>query len=114
MIFLVELDHVMSGNLSTPEASQTFIEQIILPTLSRADQLVAEKKILSGGPVAGRIALRFIMEADSSEHLDRMITSLPLWPLAETRVTTLIGLNDRREHVKELVERMSVAGSRKE
>jgi hypothetical protein len=30
------------------------------------------------------------MRADLSEHLDRMITSLPIWPLAEVRVTPLI------------------------
>jgi hypothetical protein len=32
---------------------------------------VAEGKILSGGPIVGRVALRFIIEADSSEHVDR-------------------------------------------
>ena len=77
MLFLVELDHVKSGTLSTPEIGRAFIERIIFPTLARAGQLIKEKKILSGGPVLGRVALRFIMEADSAENVDRMITSLP-------------------------------------
>ena len=81
MLFLVELDHVKSGTLSTPAMGSVFIEKVIFPTLARAGQLVKEKKILSGGPVLGRVALRFIMEADSAEHVDRMITSLPIWPL---------------------------------
>ncbi len=104
MLFLVELDHVKSGLASAPEASRTFIEQIIFPTIARAEQLVAEKKIVAGGPVAGRIALRLIIEAESPQELDRIITSLPLWPLAETRVTPLIAFAERRQHVQRLLD----------
>jgi muconolactone delta-isomerase len=104
MLFLVELDRVQSGHVPTPESGQAFIKQIIFPTLARAEQLVADKKILAGGPVVGRFALRFIMEADSSEHVDRMITSLPIWPLAEVRVTPLITFSERRDHVTTLLE----------
>ena len=57
MLFLVELDHVKSGAMLTPEAGRTFIEQVILPTLARAEGLVAEKKIVAGGAVLGRISL---------------------------------------------------------
>jgi len=108
MIFLVELDHVKSGTVPTPDAVRAFVEQIILPTLARAEHLVADKKILAGGPVLGRVALRLIMEADSPEHLDRMITTLPIWPMAETRVTPLITFGERREHVKQLAERLTL------
>jgi muconolactone delta-isomerase len=107
MLFLVELDHVNSGNMVTPESGRAFIENIILPTLARAEQLVAEKKILSGGPVVGRVALRFIIEADSAEHVDRMITSLPVWPVAETRVTPLTTFDERRQHVQKVLERLA-------
>ena len=48
----------------------------------------------------GRVALRFIMEADLAEHVDRMITSLPIWP----RVTPLIALDERHEPLKEMLE----------
>ncbi len=58
MTFLIELDHVKSGVSPTREAGRAFIEQIIFPTLARAENLVAEKKIVAGGPVVGRIALR--------------------------------------------------------
>src|SRR2546428_10423475 len=111
MLFLVELDHVKSGALSTPEAGRAFIEQIIFPTLARAEQLVAEKRILSGGPVVGRIALRFIVEADSSQHVDRIIPSLPLWPVAETRVTPLIAFGERRDHARDLLESLATRPS---
>jgi hypothetical protein len=56
MLFLVELDHVKPTAPIAPEAGRAFIEQIILPTLARAEQFMAEKKILSGGAVVGRCA----------------------------------------------------------
>ena len=102
MLFLVELDHVKPTTPVTPDAGQMFIEQVILPTLARGDQLVAEGRILAGGAVVGRIALRFIIDAESGEHVDRLITSLPIWPMAETRVTPLITLGERRDHVQTL------------
>src|SRR5215831_10236203 len=104
MLFLVELDHGRSGAPLSPEAARTFIEQIIFPTIARAEQLVDEKKIMSGGPVAGRVALRLMVEAESVGHVDQLVTSLPLWPLAETRITPLISFGERREHVKTLLE----------
>ncbi len=104
MLFLVELDHVKSGLPLTPEAGRAFIEQIIFPTLSRAEQLVAEKKILAGGPAVGRIALRLIIDAASLQEVDRLVSSLPLWPLAETRLTPLVAFADRRRSLQALLE----------
>src|SRR2546425_8608605 len=79
MLFLVEVDHVESGNVSSPDAGRGFIEQVIFPTLARLDQLVADKTLVSGGAAAGRGALRRLIGADSSEHLHPRVTSLPLW-----------------------------------
>ena len=104
MLFLAELDHVKSGATLTPEAGRAFIDQVISPTLARAEQLVAEKKILAGGAVVGRIALRFIVEADSSEEVDRVISSFPLWPAADTRVIPLITFAERRNHLQTLLK----------
>ncbi len=107
MLFLIELDHVKSGQPLTPEAGRTFIEQIILPTLARAEQLTKEKKIVAGGPVAGRIAIRFIVESDSLQDVDRIVSSLPIWPVAETQVTPLIAFADRRNTVQVLLEKFA-------
>jgi muconolactone delta-isomerase len=104
MLFLVELDLVRSGLPAAPEAVRTFIEQIILPTIARAEQLIAEKKIVAGGPVAGHVALRLMIEAEAVEDLDRLLTGLPLWTVAETRVTPLISFPDRRNHVRAMRE----------
>jgi muconolactone delta-isomerase len=104
MLFLIELDHVKQGTPLTPEIGRAFIEQTIFPTLARAEELVKAKKILAGGPVLGRVALRLIVEADSLSDVDKIITSLPIWPLAETRVTPLIAFSERRQHVEALLE----------
>ena len=111
MLFLVELDHVESGNVPSPDAGRGFIEQVIFPTLARLDQLVADKTLVSGGAVAGRVALRLMIEAESSEHVDRIVTSLPLWFVADTRVTPLITVAERRDHVKKLLERLGAMRS---
>ena len=106
MLFLVELDHVKSGQPITAEAGRTFIEQVILPTLARVEELVAEKKIVAGGPVLGRIALRFIVEADSPQQVDQLVSSLQIWPLAESRVTPLVAFADRRKSVQTFLEKL--------
>jgi muconolactone delta-isomerase len=109
MLFLVEIDHVKSGLMPSPEQSRAFIEQVIFPTLARAEQLTAEGKILAGGPVAGQIALRFMVQADSPQEADQIVTSLPLWPLSDTRVTPLIAFGDRRKHVRALLDGLQSA-----
>jgi muconolactone delta-isomerase len=106
MLFLVELDHMRTGPPPTPESSRAFVEQVIFPTLARAERLAAEKTIVAGGPVAGRIALRLMIEADSAEHVDRIVTSLPIWTQAETRITPLITFSERRSHVEDLLKQL--------
>jgi muconolactone delta-isomerase len=111
MLFLVELDHVKSAAPATPEAGRAFIERVIFPTLARAQALVSEGKIVSGGPVAGRIALRLMVEAESVESVDRIVSGLPLWPTAETRITPLVSFEQRKAHVEALLERLQSGGA---
>jgi muconolactone delta-isomerase len=111
MLFLVELDHVRSGSPLTPEAGREFIERVIFPTLARAEELTAERKILGGGPVVGRVALRFIFEVDSAAEVDRLVTSLAIWPYAETRVTPLLAPRQRRAHVSALLAGLAATPS---
>ena len=106
MLFLVELDYVRSGPPPSAEAGLAFIERVILPTIARAEQLVAEKRIVAGGPVTGRVALRLMIEAGSLEEADSVVSSLPLWVAAETRVTPIITFSDRRAHVQAVRERL--------
>ena len=109
MLFLVELDHVKTGTPPTPETGRAFIERIIFPTLALAEQLAAEKKIVAGGPVAGRIALRLMIEEESPERVDRIVTSLPIWAQAETRVMPLLTFAQRRSNVQALWESLGTS-----
>lgn len=109
MLFLVEMDYVKSVLTPTAEGGKLFIENLILPTLDRAEQLIAEKRIIAGGPIAGRIALRFMVQADSSEEVDGIVSSIPLWSVSETKVTPLIGVSERRKHVMEILNRLKTA-----
>lgn len=109
MLFLVELDHVKSGNPLTPEQGRNFIEQVIFPTLARAEKLAAEGKIVGGGAVAGRISLRFIVKADALAEVDGIASSLPIWPLAETRVTPLVSVAERRSSIQSLLRELTAA-----
>lgn len=106
MLFLVEIDYARTGPPPTPESGKFFIETFILPTLTKAEELSAQKRIVAGGPVAGRIALHFMVQAESSEEVDAIVSSLPLWSVAETRVTPLISVSERRTHVQKLLERL--------
>ena len=112
MLFLVEIDHVKSGDLPTPEGGRTFIERIILPTLARADQLVADKTIVAGGLAAGRIAPRFIVDVEAATDVDRLLFSLPLWPISETRVSPLVSFGERRSRAQEVLKMLATAVSR--
>jgi hypothetical protein len=111
MLFLVELDRVNPGTVMTPEAGRAFIENVIFPTLARSEQLVAQKGILGGGAVLGRVGLRFIMEADSAQQVDRMIESLPVWTVADTRVTPLVTFAERRQALQQLLETLAATPS---
>ena len=106
MKFLVEIDHSRSAEVATPAQARAFIDAVIFPTLDRAEQLAQDGRIVAGGPVAGRIALRFIADAASAAEVDELVTSLPLWTVAETRVTPLIEFGDRRAHVQALRDRL--------
>ncbi len=107
MKFLVELDHPKTGQPLTEDAARSFIEGIIFPTIARAEQLVQQGRIVAGGPVAGRIAVRFIAEVETTQQLDQLVSSLPLWTVADTRVTPLIDFSDRRATVQALLQGMT-------
>jgi muconolactone delta-isomerase len=107
MKFLVELDHPNTGQPYTEDTARAFIEGIIFPTLAKAEQLAQQGRIVAGGPVAGRIALRFIADVETTQQLDQLVSSLPLWTVADTRVIPLIDFSDRRAHIQTLLQRMT-------
>ena len=97
MQYLVQLRLAASGRPTTEQEGVDFIEQFIFPTLERCKKLQDEKLIVAGGPVSGAVALVLIVSVESARELDDLITSLPIWPRMETKVTPLTSFNDRMQ-----------------
>ncbi len=104
-----------SGRAASPQEGATFIEQFVLPSLDLCKKLQDEQKILAGGPVAGAIALALVVKADSTQELDELIESLPIWPRMETTVTPLtsfegraVALRPRLESLRAMVQQRGV------
>lgn len=73
----------------------TFITQMAIPTVEMLRDLIAQGKIIAGGPRAGDIWISVIAEANSALEIDRMFETLPLWPRMETFVSPLTTVDDR-------------------
>lgn len=110
MQYLVQLRLVTSSRPKTADEGLAFIERYILPTLERCEQLQSQGKVAAGGPVSGTVALDLIVNADTAQGLDEVITALPAWPLMETTVTPLTTFADRRQAVLAMRERLRKAG----
>jgi len=106
MNYLVQMKLANPHRPAAPHEGVAFIEQFILPTLERCNQLQAEKKILAGGPISGAIALSLVMSAESAQELDSLLTSLPVWPRMETVVTPLTSFDGRMQSVRSLLEQL--------
>ncbi len=95
MQYLVQLQLSSSSRPMSQKDGIDFIEKFILPTLELCKKLQEEKKILAGGPMSGAIALVLIVNAESAQELDNLITSLPIWPRMETQVVPLTTFDAR-------------------
>ena len=118
MQYLVQMRLSSSARPMTPEDGVAFVGQFIFPTLELCKKLQQEKKIAAGGPVSGAVALALIVNAETAQELDDIITSLPVWPRMETEVTPLTTFDARRqsltarlEALKTQTREMSTAGA---
>ena len=113
MRYLIEMQLKLFPPSMAPEEGLAFGEQAVVPTL---DALMAMEKagiVLAGGPVAGSIALAFIVDVDSQAALDRIFGDLPIWPRMETTVRPLTTFAARKASVEGMVARVrrAVAGA---
>lgn len=107
MQYLVQLRLANPARPTAAEEGLAFIEQYILPTLERCEELQTRNKIIAGGPVSGAVALDLIVTADTAQELDEVITGLPVWPMMETTITPLTTFADRRHAVLAIGERLA-------
>jgi len=111
MNYLVQM--TLADRPASRQEGVAFIEHVILPTLELCKKLEAEKKIIAGGPLSGAIALTLIVNAESAGELDALITSLPVWPLMETKVTPLGTFDVRIQAVRARLEQLELAPTQK-
>jgi len=101
----LKLDHP-----ANPKDGIVFIEQRILPTLELCKRLEGDKKIVAVGPLSGALALSLIVNAESAQERDALITSLPVWPLMETTVIPLTAFDVRMQAVQARLDQMKTQG----
>lgn len=109
MQYLVEMTQ---GNfINTPSEGIALIELYVMPTLAIAKKMQEERKIVSGGALAGEIGFAFIIEANSADEIDSIIESFPIWPRMRTKVTPLISFEGREttilNRLKAIKQRMA-------
>jgi len=110
MRFLIEMHLKHYPSSMAPEESLAFVEQSVVPSLERLEALERHGTIVAGGPIAGSIALAFIVEADSQAALDRIFPELPIWARMETTVRPLTTFGARKASVLPIAERLRVLG----
>ena len=105
MRFLVTIDGSDIGVGMPPERLGQVIEQMVIPSLEQLAQWEREGRIHGGGYTAARGGV-FMIDADSNEEVDRLLTSLPYWGLVKIDVKPLIPTSALLERGRAMLQRM--------
>ena len=105
MRFLVTLDGSDIGVGMPPERLGQVVEQMVVPSIEQLSQWEQEGKVHGGGYTAARGGV-FIMDADSSEEVDQLVTSLPYWGLVKVEVKPLISTSSMLERARAMGQRL--------
>jgi muconolactone delta-isomerase len=105
MRFLVTIDGSGIGVGMPPERLAQVVDQMVTPGLEKLVQWEQEGKVHGGGYTAARGGV-FIMEADSSEEVDQLVTSLPHWGLVKVDVKPLISTGAMLERSRAMSQRL--------
>jgi muconolactone delta-isomerase len=104
MRFLVTLDGSGVSGMP-PEQLGQVLDQMIIPGVEKLAQWDQEGRIHGGGYTAGRGGV-FIIDADSSEEVDQLVTSLPHWALLKVDVKPLISPSSLVERAQAVRQRL--------
>jgi muconolactone delta-isomerase len=105
MRFLVTIDGSGIGVGMPPERLAQVVEQMVLPSLEQLAQWEQEGRIHGGGYTAARGGV-FMVDADSSEEVDQLVSSLPYWPLVKVEVKSLISHSALLERGRAIGQRL--------
>jgi muconolactone delta-isomerase len=105
MKYLVIMETVETAIPTSFEDLPQWVERVV-PNDEVCAKLVAEKKILTGGALAGRKGFAFIMEAASNDELGRLLMTFPLFALSKVDVTPLESFEARAAATRQNLERL--------
>ena len=105
MRFLVTIDGSDIGVGMPPERLAQVIEQMVIPSVEQLGQWEREGRIHGGGYTAARGGV-FMMDADSSEEVEQLLTSLPYWGLVKIDVKPLIPTSVMVERGRRVSQRL--------
>jgi muconolactone delta-isomerase len=104
MRFLVTIDGSDIGVGMPPERLGQVLDQMVVPGVEKLAQWEQEGRIHGGGYTAARGGV-FMIDADSSEEVDQLVTSLPHWGLVKVDVKPLISTNTMLERSRAMRQR---------
>ncbi len=105
MRFLVTIDGSDVGVGTPPERLIQQMDQMVIPGVEKLPQWEQEGRIHGGGYTAARGGV-FIVDADSSEEVDQLVTSLPHWGLVKVDVKPLISTSSLLERGRAVGQRL--------
>ncbi len=88
-----------------PERLVQVVDQMIVPSLEQLAQWEQEGRIHGGGYTAARGGV-FMIDADSSEEVDQLVTSLPYWGFVKVDVKPLISHSALLERARAVGQRL--------
>jgi muconolactone delta-isomerase len=104
MRFLVTIDGSDIGVGMPPERLGQVLDQMVVPGVEKLAQLEQEGRIHGGGYTAARGGV-FMIDADSSDEVDQLVTSLPHWGLVKVDVKPLISTSTMLERSRAMRQR---------
>jgi muconolactone delta-isomerase len=104
MRFLVTIDGSDVGVGMPPERLAQVQDQMVIPGVEQLARWEQEGRIHGGGYTAARGAV-FVIDADSSEEVDQLVTGLPHWGLVKVDVKPLISASSMLERIRAMRQR---------
>jgi hypothetical protein len=106
MRFLVTIDGSDAGvGTMPPERLAQVMERMVIPGVEQLARWEQEGRIHGGGYTGARGGV-FIIDADSSEEVDELVTGLPHWGLVKVDVKPLISTSAVLERSRAMMHRV--------
>jgi len=105
--YLVEMTFTPFGSLLTADQLTTFTERFVLPTFDACEKLIRSGRIVAGGTALASIGFIFVARAESPQELEEMVSGLPLWSRAQTRIVPLGTFGMRAAAVRKRFSQLS-------